>query len=74
MKARKLRMKIIIFGSPGYVWKLSPVHDTLEYLKLSVMRMRLCHLGIRFNMQDSAPSGTDMQVATSIPISSKLWA
>eukprot|EP00959_Pyramimonas_sp_CCMP1952_P343359 7192284-Pyramimonas_sp.AAC.1 len=25
-------------------------------------------------MQDSTPSGTYMQVATSIPISSKLWA
>eukprot|EP00959_Pyramimonas_sp_CCMP1952_P328551 6878328-Pyramimonas_sp.AAC.1 len=24
-EAKKLRMKIIVFGPPGYVWKLSPI-------------------------------------------------
>eukprot|EP00959_Pyramimonas_sp_CCMP1952_P331891 6949643-Pyramimonas_sp.AAC.1 len=47
---------------------------TLEDLKVTVVRMRLCHFGIRFSMRDSTPSGAYMQVATSIPISSKLWA
>eukprot|EP00959_Pyramimonas_sp_CCMP1952_P134580 2816290-Pyramimonas_sp.AAC.1 len=61
IKAKKLRMKIIAFGSPGYVWKVSPIRGTLEDLKLTVIRMRLCHFGIRFNMQDNAPSGTYMQ-------------
>eukprot|EP00959_Pyramimonas_sp_CCMP1952_P386853 8107710-Pyramimonas_sp.AAC.1 len=73
-KAKKLRMTITACGPPGYVWKFSPIRDTLEDLKLTMVRMRLCHFGIRFNMQDNTPSGTYMEVATSIPISSKLWA
>eukprot|EP00959_Pyramimonas_sp_CCMP1952_P157504 3294004-Pyramimonas_sp.AAC.1 len=35
-KARKLRMTIIVLCPPGYVWKLSPIRDTLEDLKLTV--------------------------------------
>eukprot|EP00959_Pyramimonas_sp_CCMP1952_P178071 3722043-Pyramimonas_sp.AAC.1 len=54
----KLRMKLIMFGPPGYVWKLPPVRDTLEDLKVTVIRMRSCHFGIRFNMRSS---GTYMQ-------------
>ena len=46
-KASKLRMKIVMFGPPGYVWKLSPVRETLEDLRLSVVRMRLSHFGIK---------------------------
>eukprot|EP00959_Pyramimonas_sp_CCMP1952_P151290 3165655-Pyramimonas_sp.AAC.1 len=39
MKAREIRMKIRMFGPPGYIWKLSPLRDTLEDLKLTVIRM-----------------------------------
>ena len=65
IKASKLRSKIIMFGPPGYVWKVSAIHDTIEDLKLSTVRMRLCHFGTKFNPHDSTPSGTYMQVATS---------
>eukprot|EP00959_Pyramimonas_sp_CCMP1952_P370354 7756398-Pyramimonas_sp.AAC.1 len=47
----------MVFGPPGYAWKLSPVRDTLEDLKLTIVRMQLCHFGIRLNMQDNTPSG-----------------
>eukprot|EP00959_Pyramimonas_sp_CCMP1952_P013012 275370-Pyramimonas_sp.AAC.1 len=36
-KTKKLRMKIIVFGPPGHVWKLSPMRDNLEDLKLTVV-------------------------------------
>eukprot|EP00959_Pyramimonas_sp_CCMP1952_P417697 8751225-Pyramimonas_sp.AAC.1 len=31
-KSKKLRMKIIAFGPPGYIWKLSPIRDYVEDL------------------------------------------
>ena len=67
-KARKLRMKIIMFGPPGYVWKLAPIHDAIEVLNMNTVRMRLCHFGLRYNMHDKTPSGTYMQVATTIAV------
>ena len=73
IKASKLKSKIIMFGPPGYVWKISAINDTIEDLKLSVVRMRLCHFGIKFNLQDRTPSGTYMQIATSFPINSRAW-
>ena len=72
-KASKLRMKIVMFGPPGYIWKLQTVRDTLEDLKLHVIRMRLCHFGMKFNKHDSTPSGSYMQIATTLHLSTKLW-
>ena len=74
IKARALRMQIVILGPPGYFWKQGPIKDVIEDLKLSVIRMRLCHFGIKFDRSSKYPSGSYIQVATSCPhIPINLW-
>ena len=73
VKARALRVRTVMFGPPGYMWKMGPIRDTIEDLKMTVTRMRLCSFGIKYNRGDSAPSGTCMTVATTYPISHRHW-
>ena len=60
-------------GPPGYMWKLTPIREVIEDLRLTTVRMRLCHFRLNYDPLDTAPSGTYIQVATSYPISTKLW-
>ena len=46
VKARALRMQITLMGPPGYFWKLAPIKDTIEDLRLRTIYMYLCHFGI----------------------------
>eukprot|EP00959_Pyramimonas_sp_CCMP1952_P266342 5568283-Pyramimonas_sp.AAC.1 len=67
IKARALRMSIVLVGPPGYVWKQGPKRDAVEDLDLQVMRMRCCRVG----RSSKLPSGSYLQVATTyarIPI------
>ena len=72
-KAKELKMDIILFGPPGYLWKLAPVRDAIQDLQLNLTRMRLCHFKLKFNNQEPKPSGSYMQVATTRHISTKAW-
>ena len=72
-KAKSLKMQIVMCGPPGYMWKLTPIREVIEYLRLTTVRMRLCHFRLKYDPLDTAPSGTYIQVATSYPISTKLW-
>ena len=49
VKARALRMQITLMGPPGYFWKLAPIRDTIEDLRLRTIYMQLCQFGIRYN-------------------------
>ena len=74
VKARALRMSIVLMGPPGYFWKLGPIRDAIEDLGMQTMRMRFCHFGIKFDRASRKPSGTYIQIAitcTRIPVN--LW-
>ena len=60
-----------MFGPPGYMWLMAPIRDSIEEFKLRVMHMRLCSLGLKYDMKDKAPSGSCMQVATTCNIATK---
>ena len=72
--ATKLGMQVVMFGPPGFQWKIPSINETIEDLSLHTTRMRLCHFGEQFNKQDSKPSGSYIQVVTNMPIKYKLWA
>ena len=72
-KSKTLRMHIILFGPPGYLWHMGPIRDTIQELKLHVIRMRLCNLNIRYNTSDKTPSGSYIQVATTYVIPIMKW-
>ena len=40
VKARAMRMSIVLMGPPGYFWKLGPIRDAIEDLGMQTMRMR----------------------------------
>eukprot|EP00959_Pyramimonas_sp_CCMP1952_P461138 9481101-Pyramimonas_sp.AAC.1 len=48
-KARALRMSIVLVGPPGYFWKRGPIRDAVADLDLQVMRMRCCHIGLKYD-------------------------
>ena len=62
------RMHVIIFGPPGFLWKLPNFKENLEDLQMDLMRMRLCRLEMKYDTRNSAPSGSYIQVATNVPI------
>ena len=41
VKAKALRMRVVLFGPPGHMWKIAPMRDSIEDLRLQVVRMRL---------------------------------
>eukprot|EP00959_Pyramimonas_sp_CCMP1952_P371415 7777546-Pyramimonas_sp.AAC.1 len=60
-KARALRMTIVLVGPPGYFWRQGPTRDAIEDLDLQVMRMRFCHVGLKYDRADKSPSGSYLQ-------------
>ena len=52
---------------------MGPIRDTIQELKLCVIRMRLCSLSLRYNTSDTTPSGPCIQVATTYHIPSTTW-
>ena len=73
VKARALRMQIVMFGPPGYMWKVTPIRDAIEDTKLHTVRMRLCSFGLQYDKHGTKPSGTYLQVATTFPLGAGIW-
>ena len=57
-------MHVVIYGPPGFLWKLPNFKECMDTLNLYPVRMRLCRFDIKFDKQNAAPSGTYIQVAT----------
>eukprot|EP00959_Pyramimonas_sp_CCMP1952_P086044 1799812-Pyramimonas_sp.AAC.1 len=49
---------------PGYSWKLPPIEEAFQSLKLREIRMRLCNFGIKFNSANERPSGPHLHACT----------
>ena len=72
-KAVVLGMMLILFGPPGFLWKMPNIRETLQESNLTMLRMRLCHFGDKFDNTQTKPSGSYLQLATNIKLSPKKW-
>ena len=73
-KAMLLGILLILFGPPGFFWKVPNVKETIQESKMTVLRMRLCHFGDQYDKSSkSKPSGSYLQLATTAKLSHKKW-
>ena len=72
-KAATRQMKLVMFGPPGFLWKLPNIRDSIIDLKLNTARLRLCHFGEKHDKDNALPSGSYIQVVTNEEIPHKAW-
>ena len=72
-KAIALGLLLVIFGPPGFLWKMPNIKETLQESNANVVRMRLCHFGDKFDQAHNSPSGSYLQVATTRDLGTKQW-
>ena len=65
-KSVVLGMILKLFGPAGFLWKVPNCSAT-------AVKMRLCHFGIKFDLEEPRPSGSYLQLATTAKVSTKLW-
>jgi len=63
-KSMLLGMLFVLFGPPGYMWKVPNLIDTFKENQVTITRMRLCHFNDKYDKKSSVPSGSYLQVAT----------
>ena len=68
MKAARTRVPVALWGPPGHPWTVPAVQEAIRDAGLTTMRIRLCALGQKYNEQDTRPSGSYLQLATSMDI------
>ena len=69
-----LGILLILFGPPGFFWKVPNVKETIQESKMTMLRMRLCHFGDQYDKSSkSKPSGSYLQLATTAKLSHKKW-
>jgi hypothetical protein len=64
-----LNMFIVVFGPPGFLWKVPNIKETLSYM--TVMKLRLCHAQDKFDTQNAKPSGSFLRLATNAKIDTR---
>ena len=72
-KAHRLQVSVVLFGPPGHMWKIPSIIDTIRDLPLNATKMRLCHFGEKYSTSSNVPSGSYLQVATSLPLPTTIW-
>ena len=72
-KSVMLGILLALFGPPGFLWKLPNIQETLQKSNLTMIRMRLCHFGDKFDSSQKKPSGSYLQLATTAKLSTRLW-
>ena len=70
-KAVVLGIILIVFGPPGFLWKMPNIQETIKESNMTMVRMRLCHFGDKFDTSQSKPSGSYLQLATTSKLSQK---
>ena len=61
-------MKVVVYGPPGFQWKLLSMKDTIEDLQCSVAEMRLCHFQEKYDKKNALRSGSYRQVLTNLQL------
>ena len=72
-KAVLLGMIVILFGTPGFLWKSPEIIETIDNAKMHTVRIRLCHFKMQFQADGPKPSGSYLQTATTEPIRTDKW-
>ena len=72
-RAVALSLMLVIFGPPGFLWKMPNIRETIQESKMTMTRMRLCHFGDKFDPKDTNPSGAYLQVATTGNLGNARW-
>ena len=72
-KAVLLGMIVILFGTPGFLWKSPEIIETIDNAKMHTVRIRLCHFKMQFQADGPKPSGSYLQTATTEPIKTDKW-
>ena len=72
-KAMALGMIFVLFGPPGFLWKVSNIKEVIKTSNATVVKMRLCHFGFKFNIKEPKPSGAYLQPATTAKVSTRQW-
>ena len=72
-KACVLGMVVVMFGQPGFLWKIPSIMETIQEHNMCVVRMRLCHFGYKYDPKETKPSGSYLQIASTAKICSKTW-
>mgnify|MGYP001420148067 CR=1 FL=1 len=71
-KAMLLGMVFVLFGPPGYLWKVPNIQEVIKQSNAFTVKMRLCHFGCKFDAKDPRPSGSYLQFATTAKVSTRL--
>ena len=66
-------MIFALFGPPGFPWKVPNIKEVITTSNATVVKMRLCHFGFKFNAKDPKPSGAYLQLATTAKVSQRQW-
>ena len=72
-KAMLLGIMLVVFGPPGFLWKMPNIKETLQDSNMQQMKIRVCHFDLRYDRSNKQPSGSYMQLATNATISSRMW-
>ena len=54
-------MLVMLFGIPGYFWKLAEIKEAVQEHSLFEHRVHLCHFGLHY---DKAPTASYFKIAT----------
>ena len=73
-QACALQLRLVLFGPPGFLWKLPSLREAVTDLGLNTRRMRLCHFGCKFDRKNPAPSGSYIQVMTNQTLPQRLFS
>ena len=72
-KAILLGILVVLFGPPGFLWKVPNIQETMQPPNVTMIKMRLCHFGHKFDSGQPKPSGSYLQLATTAQLSPKQW-
>ena len=72
-KAVVLGLLLVLYGPPGFLWKMPNIKETLDDSKMTVLKIRLCHFGDKYDATQVKPSGSCMKLATTAKMSTRRW-
>ena len=70
-KMHAMERPFVLFGPPGFLWKISQMQDLLNNCAAQQRKIRFCALDIKFDSTNPQPSGSYMNLAATLPINNQ---
>ena len=67
-----LNTQVVLYGPPGYFWKIQNISEIISDLRLHFDKMRLCYFGYKYD-KNGPPSATAMKFATNMKYTKRQW-